>query len=226
MESFEKYLQDIRQNTGIRRLPISPNYGATMQGAVNTFVRVADAMLEWKGIRYDYESMRPYVIQLLAWALLDEDNYVPTRGFLYKGPTGKGKTFLMQVFANWLKAFKCSYLSNGKEMPMNLEIVSARRIAAEYTDERDGGAQVIQRYSEMPLLCIDDIAAEGREQNNFGNRLNVVNEILDRRYEKNLITFATTNLDRLTKEDGFDDRMRRRIMALFNIVSIRPDKNF
>lgn len=226
MESFEQYLNEIRQNSGIRRLPMDPNYGATLDAAVRTFIGVANAMLDWKGIRYDFESMKPYVFQLMAWTLLTEDNYCPTKGFLYKGATGKGKTFMLQVYSNWLKAFKCYYISNGIRMPMQLEVVSARRIAAEYTDEQSGGAAVITKYAEKPFLCIDDIAAESMMQNNFGNKVSVVNEILDRRYEKNLITFATTNLDKMTKEDGFDDRMRRRIMALFNIVTIKPDKNF
>lgn len=221
--TIEEIAIRIRSSYGVHRLPAAAN----RETCKELFYAIADAMLDWKHVKYDRASMDVYVDELIDWALCCEGaKYELTKGVLYKGSTGKGKTFLLQVFQQWLKYVPVKYDVNGKEYRMELEIANARTIAAEYAAQEGGGTAVILKYSQIPCLLIDDIGAESKEQNSYGNRVNVINDILDKRQERNLITFGTTNFDKLTAEAGYDDRLRRRILALFNIVPVKHSRNY
>lgn len=218
---FASYLEQIRQNYGIRR-PETPK-GWTLDWAVGTFVKVADAMLDWKETRYDLATMKPYIEALMSWTLqLEGYNLDYSKGILFKGSTGKGKTFMLEVWCRWLQCVKLSYNSDGNSFPLNLVIVPAKTIATEYSSD----ATIIRQYADIPLLCIDDIGAESKMQNNFGNKVNAVNEVLFKRQYQHRITFGTTNLNELTAEAGYDDRLRRRLNEMFNVIPINHNKQY
>lgn len=221
--SIEEILNDIKANTGIRRE--KPKVDIDHTAALELFYGIADAMLDWRGLRYDRANMEPIAKWLIAWTY-NFGKLDCTKGILLKGGPGKGKTFAMQVYAALVKRMGLTYVSNGRQLEMKLEIVNARTIAQEYANKENGGSAVIERYSRVPFLCIDDIGAESKEQNSFGNKVNVVNDIIDKRLEKNLITFGTTNLNEFDDEAGYDGRMRRRIDALFNQIGVNHNMKY
>jgi len=138
-----------------------------------------------------------------------------SKGILFKGPTGTGKTFLMRAFQKFLQIDQMSITCNGRESIMSLKIIQTRVLNA--LNERNELVRV-EQYAKSPMLCLDDIGAEKNETRNYGNYHNIVAEIFDSRDYDGLLTFGTTNLNKLS--DKYDDRTISRMKGCFNIIPI------
>lgn len=138
-----------------------------------------------------------------------------SKGILFKGPTGTGKTFLMRAFQKFLQIDQMSMTCNGRESLMSLKIVQTRVLNS--LNERNELERVDQ-YAKTPMLCLDDIGAEKHETRNYGNSHNVIAEIIDARDYDGLLTFGTTNVNKLS--DKYDDRTISRMQGCFNIIPI------
>ncbi|MCI2145815.1 MAG: hypothetical protein LKK08_06165 [Bacteroidales bacterium] len=221
-------LDEIDANVGIRRSHVCLDNEDT---AFKYFVGIANHLLMPEGKKYDAEPLREAITTMIRWTyMIPESDLSFTKGIVLRGHTGCGKTFLMRTFAYFLKLDEQQYHSNGHCLDLRLKIVNARRISGEYQDANAGGIGVILKYSAAPFLCIDDIGAEATYSNSFGNQLNVIDEIIDRRLESALLTFGTTNLGTFVKDKntgaGYDSRTVSRIGALFNIVPINNEKDY
>lgn len=213
-------IENIKQSVGIKRI----KYNADKGTCIKTFCEIANAMLDWRGKTISYDLVKSEIEALVDWAYMFGDTDLDyTKGILFKGGTGGGKTFLMKAFARFLMIDNMRFKSNSTEYPLRLEMVNARVIAGEY-QSGDSGYDIIRKYATIPCLFIDDIGAEAFESVAFGNRLNVVSEILDRREENNLLTFGTTNIDKLSSQ--YDDRMISRMNNLFNVKSFTHNTDF
>ena len=225
--NIKTIIDEIRSNVGIRRNRICLDNEDT---AYACFISIATSLLGDGGV-YDDEPLRQAIMTMIRWTyMIPEEGLSFTKGIVLRGHTGCGKTFLMRTFAEFLKLDEQQYRSNGHCLDLRLKIVNARRISGEYQDSGTGGIGVILKYSATPLLCIDDIGAEAPCSFSFGNQLNVVEEIVDRRLENDLITFATTNLGTFLKDKvsgaGYDSRTVSRMGELFNIVPINNKKDY
>lgn len=218
MEDFNRIIENIRNTRGIKRIKISLN---SYEKAEEYFVKIANAFLEWKNIQYDISEVRPYVKKLINWAYMLGEDLDFTKGIILKGKTGRGKTFLFNVFTEFLKIDNLQYVSNGKLLSLYLTKIHARQLASNY---QKNGYEVIDYYSKVPCLFIDDIGTEMSQSQNFGNKINVVENLLDMREDNNLLTFATTNLEKFSEQ--YDDRLISRMNSLFNVISINHDKDY
>lgn len=219
---LSEILKDIKQKNGI----IRHKYEANQKKALEHFAVIADAMLEPKGSRFDVGLALKGMKALVDWAYLFDNKLDFKKGILFKGHTGRGKSFLFKVFAEFVRIDQIKYYENGKNMLLAPKIVNAKQISGEYQDPTTGGYRVIEKYANMTCLVIDDIGAEQVESSNYGNKINVISEIIHKREEANMLTFGTTNLNRMDSKGGYDDRTVSRMNALFNVVSINHDKDF
>lgn len=219
MLTIEDIIKSFEENYGIRRV----NYRLSdLNVGKKYFIQIADAMLAWKGVKYDYSRTEKVIEQLIEWAYtIPGSNLDFYKGILLKGSTGRGKTFLFQVFGEFLKIDNIHFWSNGERLKMRLEDVNARRLAMEY--EKDG-YEAILKYSQKPVLVINDIGAENEQSQNYGNKTNIVDRLLDMREEKNLLTFGTTNLNKFG--DNYDDRVISRMNSLFNVITMNHDIDY
>ena len=176
--------------------------------------------------KYDPEPVRDQIMTLIKWAYLIPDEGIdPTKGLLFKGNTGAGKTFMFRVFNYFRLIDRLTILFNGKEdYPLKLNIVNVKRIAGEYQDPEHGGSAVITKYSKMSCLVLDDIGAEDEISLSFGNKVNVVEELISAREEYGMLTFGTTNLNSFSER--YDDRTISRMISLFNIVAFKHSIDF
>lgn len=148
------------------------------------------------------------------------------KGILLYGPVGCGKTRIMNMFMqNSFRPFV---------------INPVRKIADEYS-EKDGGTYTLNKYSTLCEAypsqnfghkfsgrCFDDIGTE-EEKKNFGNSLNVVQDVLYKIYDNRLIGnfHGTTNLNPEEIEAAYGYRIRSRMREMFNILKFdnnSPDR--
>lgn len=143
------------------------------------------------------------------------------KGILLAGNFGTGKTVLMKLF--------------GKNTRQVYFIRPAKRIAQEYLTSKD---KVIPEEYTVPFknaindaatfyqplsgLCIDDLGSES-EKNNFGNKVNVIGDLIEARYHDKftgVFLHATTNLSSQELTDHYGERVLSRMKEIFNFVEL------
>ena len=214
MEKIDEILRNAKMNSGIKRQMFRLDFDR----AVKHFEMFADARLESKNQKF---VLCKEVSKLIDWLYVCnkfETDY--TKGILIKGTTGKGKTFLFDVFSDMCKIDEPVYISTGKTRNIRPIKVNARQIESEFSKQ---GWEGLERYFTMNSLLIDDIGAE-QQSNHYGNKVSAITEIIDRREEKNLLTFGTTNCEKLS--EIYDDRTVSRIASIFNIWYIENDVDY
>lgn len=166
-----------------------------------------DARFENLGIRNADGSVTKY-------------NYRLNKGLLLCGNVGTGKTTLMRLFAI---NKHCSY-----------DVMNAMSIARDYTRNPNvidifskwhkyEPKDIVNLYSEKFGLCIDDVGTED-EKSYFGNKSNVIAEIIFERYANQLphsATHITTNLDGKSIKDFYGPRVWSRFIEMFNVIEIK-----
>lgn len=142
------------------------------------------------------------------------------KGILLYGPVGCGKTSLMRMFSkNSFRPFS---------------VIACRKIADYYSAD---GEDALYTYSnpqpEYPQRnfgldylgrCFDDLGTE-EEKRRFGNRTNVMQDIIYKIYDAKLHGHfhLTTNLtgDDIENEYGF--RIRSRVREMFNVLRFNTE---
>lgn len=146
------------------------------------------------------------------------------KGLLLFGPVGCGKTTIMRLF---------SVNPNS-----SFSMVSSRKVAADYV-KKDGGEELIdelycdlipvyahQYFGQTEIgTCFDDL---GTEQNkaHFSNKLNVMEYVLLNRYDNFRLkgkTHVTTNLTISQIEEQYGERVKSRVMEMFNFIIFNPN---
>lgn len=206
---IDNIIKDIKSRYQLRR--ISPFLEEQIYPVANRiFVDMASAIC---GKPYDTSETATIINRLVHWTYnASIDGIDCNKGFLLRGETGRGKTLLMYALKEFLQYEAHWYFIGGKRYRIDLNIVSARNIAFEYAQQ--GEENIIEKYSRMPCLCLDDLGSEPPLSSNFGNKCSVASEIIANRVESKLITFATTNVPKLS--DCYDDRILSRMYSIFN----------
>lgn len=148
------------------------------------------------------------------------------KGIMLCGVFGTGKSWMMKLFSvNQRQCF---------------DIISAKEISEDYRrDKNDDPSQdVLHKYIvekqnafDDPSVfyqpkrgwCIDDIGAEDLK-NNFGNKKNVIGDIIEIRYqsgEYGQSFHATTNLTATQIDEYYGGRIRSRLREMFNFIELK-----
>lgn len=147
--------------------------------------------------------------------ILDYFTSESEKGLMLFGGVGAGKTFLMNIFSANPKA---SY-----------GVISCREVSALYTKE---GYESIRQFYAISKgyrngfghheygKCFDDLGEE-KNKKYFGNELNVMEDIIESRYNNKGLwkyTHITTNLTVQQIEEIYGKRVRSRMREMFEIV--------
>jgi len=161
--------------------------------------------------------------ELIKYVHGDESSiYDINKTICLMGRTGSGKSKTMQIMQKYIAIDDVKFVRREKVISFSYNIISARYILDQYcTNGYDG----IWNFEHFSNICIDDLGSEPKEGLYFGTRLNVLNEIIERRYEKGLTTHFTTNLDELGINDNYNDRVYSRIKENCNMI-VMNDKDF
>lgn len=151
------------------------------------------------------------------------------KGLFLAGNFGVGKTWLMRLFAK-----------NTKQV---YEVINAKYIADAFTKGKDvaEGEELIEEfvqnkknafedpdcfYQKFSGLCIDDLGTEDIK-NNYGNKKNVIGDLIEKRYAKGtagIFLHATTNLSAEQLKEFYGGRVISRMRELFNYIEL-PGKD-
>ena len=133
------------------------------------------------------------------------------KGLMIYGEVGTGKTVILKSFC---KMFRVKF-------------ITAREVSRAFMVE---GWDAIDRfglksyYQGKPIhTAFDDLGFE-QDCNLYGNKVNVMAEILTDRYEKwrdaDMRTFATTNMDAESIAEAYGDKVKSRIREMFNYIPL------
>lgn len=155
-------------------------------------------------------------------------NWSLNKGIALMGFVGVGKSTIMDLFS--LNKRQC------------YKTISCRAIADSFADYRGqgmGAHQILHAYSAnipnsyMDLrhflqkdrgYCFDDLGTEDTKKN-FGNEVNVMQQILLNRYDKKLAPFHSTHItSNLTTDqigEFYGERVRSRLREMFNVIELK-----
>jgi hypothetical protein len=146
------------------------------------------------------------------------------KGILLIGGVGPGKSTIFRQFQKFLTVLN---------HPNFFRMTESRLITRDFL--RDGieglekwtfNYQQNQHGVTLPqpfALCIDDLGLEAQEISNYGQKVDVISEIMADRYQlfinRGIKTHAITNLaDDLKK--NYDERINDRFREMFNVVKL------
>lgn len=145
------------------------------------------------------------------------------KGIMLCGNIGVGKTEMMKLFCtNPHQSFGFTSCRNIVNEFINSSSDDIKQDQI-HTHSQTRKAAKPHRYSQDYLgTCFDDLGTEQIPAVHYGNRKNVMSEILLNRYDNRLpfnMTHITTNLTQEKILDTYGDRLVDRMAQMFNIVS-------
>lgn len=170
---------------------------------------------------FDYKLQEEYYINLyLYFSGSNEGKWDIKKGLLICGDIGTGKTLSIRVMQNIFRSFG---------------IINSRYLVREYLID---GIIIAERYGrhsfktkhlgidkEKPITwCFDDFGIENINSKNYGNQINIMEEILLDRYDMfichGMKTIITTNFNPELIEENYGKRVRDRLKETMNYITL------
>jgi DNA replication protein DnaC len=134
------------------------------------------------------------------------------QGLLFLGLPGNGKTTMLLAMQNATNLLIWSCQLKGWEGIRIVHALDVVRAALSKDGER------LQGLIKEPLLAIDDVGTEPVDVSNYGNIVNPVTELIERRYENQLFTVISTNLQSSEIRPRYGSRVADRFNEMFHRV--------
>lgn len=195
------------------------------------FLAVARLLLP-QGFAVD-EHNRRAVFYLLQWlegsvnARCEEPmegRMVPadlSKGFFVCGPTGTGKSLVMNIMSELCTHLGVTYRIGDKRFPLAWQSLRASTICMQYA--REGR---LDTFVKPRVLCIQDLGSEPREVLYMGNRVELLRMIIEERGDRHdCITHFTSNY-RLAGErllQCYGSRAVSRLFEMCNYVEMKGE---
>lgn len=140
------------------------------------------------------------------------------KGLFLMGGVGTGKTILFKIFREYaMNVIK----ANGFREHKAADVIK---------DVKENGTTAIRRYVicpsyQKPFVCyFDDLAASTDEINDYGTKVNVMEQVFTDRYiqfqRNGVITHASSNMFPKQLEKVYDVRIIDRFKEMFNFIEL------
>jgi len=140
------------------------------------------------------------------------------KGIYIAGTVGSGKSWAMEILAGYALLIRNMVKFGDEERPLCWKGVRAATICDEYASKG-----VFDKYKNLPILCIQDMASEPGESLFMGNRMNVLRQILEYRGDQtDMMTLITSNLPINHKgiTTIYSDRVASRLFEMVNYFEL------
>lgn len=158
-----------------------------------------------------------------------DPSYSFKKGLLLHGPVGTGKTALFKALRGMilsLRFYNPDTEFHESIIPGQFTVISANEIVRRFSV--DGNAIFLRHsdgrktdYVELikEPICIDDFGSE-QEASYYGQKTNIIAEILQERYEKKTLTHISTNLNMSAIKEAYGLRVADRMKEMFNNIPL------
>jgi len=142
-----------------------------------------------------------------------------TKNLFFSGPTGTGKTFMVNCIANELlkKRFTVLY----QTAPMLYNVINEYRARALNDDAFDDAGY--KYIFDVDLLIIDDLGTEPPSAAKYAEFLNILNTRQVNDLSRPCKTLLTTNIGMKKLHEYYDERVMSRIVGNFEILRFIGD---
>ena len=170
---------------------------------------------------YVYENIRRWVDADPNFEALDPTTMTYGKGDIKKGiyiagPTGTGKTLLLDVMLRYASSLYLKIIIDGRENSFDWRSMRSDEICMYVVKTGD-----IDALIRFPVLCINDVGSEPKESLYMGNRVEVMRMILERRGDNHdkCLTLITSNY----RMDGlpYGSRVESRLMEMCNYFELK-----
>lgn len=159
------------------------------------------------GHEFQPDSDHAAIIDSVSRALVS----VPgTRGFLFCGLYGNGKTTMMRALQSMLRLV----WSVDHSVDWRYGIFSAKDLVADIGTR----GRVLAEYAELPALGIDDLGTEPCERLEYGNVNTPIVDLLEKRYVRRNFTVISSNLNPAEIVGKYGSRVADRLAETLNII--------
>lgn len=153
-----------------------------------------------------------------------EGEYKLNKGLCLRGPFGTGKTTLMRAFASWQPNKRPFRMVNTRDIQKDCAIQGFEALFKYSKHSYNYKHGVYARENGPITYNFDDWGAE-KVTKFYGTEINVMEELLQDRYneftETGMLTHLTTNLkDGNLIEQMYGGRVRDRLREMFNFVDL------
>lgn len=170
------------------------------------------------------DSNRDLIISLYDYVWHRQNSFFDIRkGLLFHGPIGVGKSTLLKGLQIFEAKINRNLPELNKNSPFGFQLKSATEICLLYSEN---GIRALDKFTCREIaqsLAIDEVGRESLDSKNFGTSINVIQTVLQLRYEfkDEFYTHMTTNLDPNTDfAERYDYYIADRIKEMFNIIKI------
>lgn len=165
---------------------------------------------------------------IFQWCIMNPEGRLDiNKGLLLWGNIGVGKTTILKIVKEFcripgIRPPKSIGNELGRGKPYSFGIKSVHDIVSDYQEK----ASSLNFYANCAYLAIDDVGAETKEVNRYGTVKNVIDELIQRRYDKfcadrEFTTHLTANISPEQFKTHYSLRTADRCSEMFNSVEIR-----
>lgn len=129
-------------------------------------------------------------------------------GLMLMGRVGTGKTVVMRALQSLM--LDCAW-QGILPADAGLRVVTAKSIITREGDR-------LRELFDEPMLAIDDLGNEAAEKISFGSVSTPIVDLLEYRYERQLLTVVTTNLDAGQIAEKYGQRVADRCREMFEVL--------
>lgn len=207
---MQKIPEDMKINVAamlshlMSRKTITPRFrlDVTERQAYDLILAAYNAEVNARHCQFTLDEQASQHIRLAAKALTTTDKF----GIAFCGEVGNGKTTLMSAICNLT-----GYLFENDGLYFRK--VKATEVLDIYQNRKD-----FKALYEQPLLAIDDLGCEPVEVMSYGNVLTPVVELLMSRYEMQLYTMVSTNIEPKKIGDRYGERIADRFREMLHVI--------